>query len=470
MPRGGSAVKVVVADVTGDAHPDVSVGVSIYHGPGRESGAVLVFPGDGRGRLLAPLMLELARPVFAMTAADFTGDGISDLALATEAWITVVSASGGAPRVVSTFAANADAGGFEGAPMSWLGAIDLDANGTIDLLSEANRVEITTVPDSFLGDGHGGFSRAPTSPPLSSRPCGLASGDVNGDGHLDLVQSTGFSSGVLLADGGGQFKPPTPIYRKALGPDELPACAVSIVDLDADGHPDLVTSSYTVEKSVGFVRVHRGRGDGTFEDSVVAWPDPDHSVSDLAVGDVNGDRRPDAIFASGRAHGLTRPAVAWLDAVGTELPARRTDIRLAGPAATQPVGIGALGIGDFDGDDRIDAVALIGTSGPLVVVTRLADSALLSGAGAPPTAPASRSVLVRVRLVSAATVTIKIIDDGGGAVRLARRALPAGRSALRVNLPADDSDGLQRARFRLWIHANRHAVSDTRLLPITVTK
>src|SRR5688572_1945333 len=94
----------------------------------------------------------------------------------------------------------------------------------------------------LLGDGEGGFAPAPGSPfPAASGGTphnhGLRAGDVNEDGHVDLVtvQSEDCSVALLLGDGRGAFSsPPAPPFP--VGPSPYPA---ALGDLDGDGHLDI---------------------------------------------------------------------------------------------------------------------------------------------------------------------------------------------------------------------------------------
>ncbi|MBL8209247.1 MAG: VCBS repeat-containing protein [Bryobacterales bacterium] len=102
----------------------------------------------------------------------------------------------------------------------------------------------------------------------------LATGDVNGDGKVDIA----LSNAVLLGKGDGTFEPP----RSA--PPLL-----ALLDANGDGHLDYVASTRYISESQ--IAVYLGQGDGTFGAEIVsAVPFEPHQV---LSADWNGDGVPD---------------------------------------------------------------------------------------------------------------------------------------------------------------------------------
>src|SRR5512143_1539999 len=122
------------------------------------------------------------------------------------------------------------------------------------------------------------------------QPYGIAHGDLNEDGRLDIaVANSGsvtHSVSVLLGEATGGFGPATSISTT------YAARGIAIADVDRDGHLDLVLACFSASK----VTILPGTGAGTFNagSNLTVGSGP---VS-VAVGDVNGDGWPDVVSAN----------------------------------------------------------------------------------------------------------------------------------------------------------------------------
>src|SRR5437879_9667242 len=184
----------------------------------------------------------------------------------------------------------------------------------------------------------------------SLRPQSPAVGNFNGDGKADLVvaNSSSDSVAVLLGEGDGEF-----LSAVEYGSGSYPFF-VAVGDFNGDGKSDFAvanrgqTDITTFAFTNGSISVLLGKGDGTFQAAVHygAGADP----QSIAVGDFNGDGRPDLAVAN---NGSTNVSVLLGNGDGT------FENAFGYGAGTGP---GSVAVGDFNGDGKPDlAVANIGS-------------------------------------------------------------------------------------------------------------
>jgi hypothetical protein len=159
----------------------------------------------------------------------------------------------------------------------------------------------------FLNNGNGTF-RAPHSYGGSVAQS-LAIGDLNGDGRPDLVTATGVIGrpggvSVFLNRGDGSFGPKRDYI---VGGGVIPLfggpVSASVADLNGDGRPDLVTIDDDVNYSGVGVSVLLNRGDGSFGSRRDYRAGGD--LASIAIGDLNGDGRPDLVAADRNLDGVS---------------------------------------------------------------------------------------------------------------------------------------------------------------------
>jgi hypothetical protein len=278
FPTGGAPSQVVLADLTGDGRQDIVVDYA-------DQNFVSVLLNNGDGTFQAPRDYAVgafqagnpstALPDFKreMAVADFSGDGIPDLAVLNyqSATISLLLGRGDGtfapqrliPTVASPFA---------------LAAGDLNGDGITDLVVVDSTGATARQGEVFLGRGDGTFpSPIPFTIPSNSAFAAITVQitDLNHDGKNDLVYE-GNTIDVMLGNGDGTFEPAT-----LIGPGFQGGLAVA--DLSGDGIPDIVTSDINITTSAG-VSYWLGNGNGTFQPPV-GLPGGEEPIA-VAVADL----------------------------------------------------------------------------------------------------------------------------------------------------------------------------------------
>ena len=285
----------VVGDFNGDGKLDV---VSINSGGATFELDVAIGNGDGTFQYpIVQNVFSISQPTpYAMAVGDFNGDGRLDVAL----W--GISGPGNTSEVV-IFLGNGN-GTFNysntyAAPNSTdlnpgsnsLFVADFNGDGKLDLaaLTPYNGVFI------FLGNGDGtfktavGYSTVDPNYPSKTDAVGMAVGDLNGDGKLDIAVTENSGMAVLLNNGNGTFGTAT-YYDSGIAPFES-QMGIAIGDVSGDKKNDIVITDY-----YGNVVLYLNQGSGKFAVKGVVVKLGVSLPWLVSIADINGDKKMDVVL------------------------------------------------------------------------------------------------------------------------------------------------------------------------------
>src|SRR5204863_381967 len=269
-----------------------------------------VLPGSAPAQTVA---YSSARRDFAVglhprsvATGDFNGDGVPDLAVASQFWCCPVK-----PGTFSVLLGNSD-GTFRAATIFASGSNpravalgDFNADGKLDLVVTVGSAGVSVL----LGNGDGTFQAA-VNYATGSSPYAVAVGDFNADGKVDLAIANGDAAdvSVLLGNGDGTFQTTALTFSTGTWPS-----SVAVGDFNADGRLDLAVANFgaaSVSVLLGNPSAVLGGADGTFQ----AAPTYAAGTNPLAVteGDFNRDGVPDLAVANRGSGDIGRDTVSVL--------------------------------------------------------------------------------------------------------------------------------------------------------------
>ena len=291
VPTTVTPQSLVVGDFNHDGKPDIAVSGTVAAG----SGAVEILLGNGDGTFRSTAVIAVGAHASRIVTADFNKDGRLDLAVA---------------------------------------------------VGDGGQVVV------LLGNGDGSFqapadsgAKSPGGQLASAGVPGLAVGDINGDGKVDLVLgpytfASSSSVSVMAGNGDGTFQRP---ISTAIA-DRLDSARTAVADFNGDGKADVIINAMT-RGLLPEIALLLGSADGSL---VVSLASTQYSTSNslpaVVVQDVNGNGKPDIIMARGGF-----PTLVFLDGSLQPISSSASFPLIFGSAPS-------IATADIDGDGHPDLV------------------------------------------------------------------------------------------------------------------
>jgi hypothetical protein len=350
-----SAWNIASGDVNKDGFPDL-----LITGPGYENSQIFLNNGDGTFSAGQTVMVNGDfDSLVDGRLGDVNGDGCPDAVVAdvfTEAWVALGDCSGKFSAPVPVYM------GINNAAVR---LADVNGDGHLDIITSAfagfsdaglgmyggDSISVA------LGDGKGNFGTARTYTG-TGQAYSIGTADFTGSGKLDVVASESDSdtATVYANDGTGNFGFPQGIYAGVLGAGagtiNAPFSDLSFGDLNGSGKIDafLVDEGLKGEfYATSFLNDGTGKFSGPINTDMGIAITTDW-VGDYRLGNFRNTGKLDLV-----AIGFDSPFLLFMAGNGDGTFA-------AGTLVTATGAEGILTTGDFNGDGKLDFVAVNGTN------------------------------------------------------------------------------------------------------------
>jgi len=360
-PANHNPLAPAVADVNDDGKLDILVANAESGSIVTPSGSLSAFLGNGDATVQAEVNYTGA-PLSsnAVVAADVDGDGWLD-AVTVNGQTNLLLSNGSisvyrnlGPSAPGTF--DAPTNFTTGTPGSvHLCAGDFDLDGLVDIATTSVTLSQVSV---IFGTGAGSFG-APTFitiPNTGGVQSTIACRDLNGDGFSDIVVTSPASArlSILINQGNGSFAAPV-AYTNAVNGQ---TAGIAFGDANGDGTLDILSNGAAGR----YLFFFKGNGNGTFASGVPSAAAPTtaaNSALGVVANDFNGDGNLDAYILVTTASGGVRPMT------GNGTGAFTSGAVVSTGASP---GLNAIATADMDADGYADLILTNRGSGTVTVV------------------------------------------------------------------------------------------------------
>lgn len=288
---------IAVADMNGDGNPDLVIANT-------GTPYITILLGDGKGGFKpsahSPFATDSHPHVHGVAVGNFTGD--SKPAVVTDSWgrdeVLLIPSDGQGNLVLPGKAFHADLHSDAG-----VRAADFNHDGNLDVVTTSQRAGAVGL---LLGDGKGGFRKAPGSPFAAvEQAWSFTVDDMNHDGNPDVISipyerdlrdPKQLGVAVLFGDGKGNLAamPGSPFSLAGCqGPDR-----VATGDINSDGLHDIVVSCAQNDRLIIFLASKDGAFQISSREVKTGW-------SGLAVADLDGDGSDDIVVSNNSSDTVT---------------------------------------------------------------------------------------------------------------------------------------------------------------------
>ncbi|HEV2354607.1 MAG TPA: FG-GAP-like repeat-containing protein, partial [Puia sp.] len=287
VPTGSGPQWICNADLDGDGKPDIIVAngdsntVTVYHN--NSSPGTVSFAEAG-----SYMMATSGYPI-GVVAGDLDGDGKPDLVVSnyyTQTLTVYMNASTPGNIVMDSVLSVPSANYILGASIT-----DLNGDGKPEVIVASQGSNMLAVYTNSSTIGHISFSNeTPVMSPSGGSPFKVVVGDLDGDGKPDLAAANSYLGTVSVylntsPTGGAISFAANMDFTTGNFPEGM-----AVGDLDGDGKPDMIVANNT-DNTLSLLRNTSTPGNLSFAPQLTV--NSGYAAYDIALGDFDGDGRPD---------------------------------------------------------------------------------------------------------------------------------------------------------------------------------
>lgn len=286
---------VVADDINGDGKPDI-VAVQINGGNYVSVLINTTVPGSNTPTFTAAQKISVGNQPLSVALADINGDGKADIIVGNQGdgTISVLLNTTAPGSLVATFASPQTFAAGTPGNQTFVAAADFNGDGKTDLaVSSSNGSVAVLLNTTSPGSLNASFS-APQAFTTATGPDGIVAADVNGDGKPDLAVAdySGSVSVLVNTTTAGSFTPSFAPEKLLTAQSETKSVVAG--DLNGDGKPDLVADNiFTPSQSV-FLNTSVPGGGASFAPQK-NFPTGNFPTR-VELADINGDGKLDIVF------------------------------------------------------------------------------------------------------------------------------------------------------------------------------